>query len=239
MTVQEIFNTTAVREVEVDVYYELENTKRHRYEGKETICRLLKIRKRILDSMFVLDENYKLLLADFNEAMKQQLIDMRKRTIALYESVCKSGISGSVEVKGKCFLGYGYSKIHPVQTMRAKKIWGILNGTIDDYMLLYCDDGVHGFDIYAENPEIKSENTLLYINEEEDNWNEGLDRELTKDMHLTYPFHNLYDHTEFSIFDLLWVRDFNIEIHVEIDSHTYPTDDWCDDLDWSKCDYYN
>ena len=171
--------------------------------------------------------------------MKQQLIDMRKRSISLYESVCKAGIHGSVEVTSKCFLGYEYSKIHPVQTMRAKKIWAILNGTIDDYMLLYCDDGVNGFDIYAENPEIESENELLYMNEEEDNWNEGLDREMTKDMHLTYAFHNLYEHTEFSIFDLLWVRDFNIEVHAEIDSHTYPTDDWGEDLDWRKCDYYD
>ena len=53
MTVQEIFNTTAVREVELeilDIYHEIEKGKRHRYEGKDTICRLLKIRKRILDS---------------------------------------------------------------------------------------------------------------------------------------------------------------------------------------------
>ena len=242
MTVQELFNTTAVREIELqilDIYHEIEKRKRHQYEGKETICQLLEILKRILDSMFVLDENYKVLLADFNEAMKQQLIDMRKRTIALYESVCRGGISGSVEVTGKCFLGYEYSKIHPIQTMRAKKMWAILNGTIDDYMLLYCDDGVNGFGIYTENPEIESENRLLYMNEEVDNWNEGLDREMNKDMHLTYAFHNLFEHTEFSIFDLLWVRDFNIEIHVEYDYHTYKNDEYGDDLDWEKCDYFD
>ena len=36
-----------------------------------------------------------------------------------------------------------------------------------------------------------------------------------------YPFHNLYEHTSFSIFDLLWVRDFNVEISVEYDYATY------------------
>ena len=56
---------------------------------------------------------------------------------------------------------------------------------------------------------------IFYLRHEWDNHNEGLDREMTKDMHLIYEFHNLFSHMEFSIFDLLWVRDFNIEIKVE------------------------
>ena len=51
---------------------------------------------------------------------------------------------------------------------------------------------------------------------------------------------NLYDHMAFSIFDLLWVRDFNIEIHVEIDYNTCKEEvDYDDDaLDWSERDFY-
>jgi hypothetical protein len=44
---------------------------------------------------------------------------------------------------------------------------------------------------------------------------------------------------EFSIFDLLWVRDFNIEISVEADYDTYPVDYVRDNLDWDKCDYFD
>ena len=81
---------------------------------------------------------------------------------------------------------------------------------------------------------------MLYLGDGEiDNFNEGLDREMTKDMHLIFPFHDLYEHMEFSIFDLLWVRDFNIELKVEVDYNTYPTEDYCDDLDWGKCDFYD
>ena len=58
-------------------------------------------------------------------------------------------------------------------------------------------------------------------------------------MHLIFPFHNLYSHMEFSIFDLLWVRDFNIEVNAEVDSNTYNNDDYGDDLDWNKSDYYD
>ena len=242
MTVQEIFNSTAVRSVEeqiLDLYHETERKHWCNDENKKAIKSLLEVRRRILNSMFVLDEQNKQLLAEFNEAMKQQLIEMRKRAIDLYNSVYKSDMGGSVEVEGKCFMGYEYSKIHPVQTMRAKKMWAVLNGSLDDYIFLYCEDGVNSFYINNYDPKIESENELLYLNEELDNWNEGLDREMTKDMHLTYAFHNLFSHLDFSIYDLLWVRDFNIEIHVEYDYHTYENEEYGDDLDWGKCDYYD
>ena len=189
--------------------------------------------------MFVLDEQNKQLLAEFNEAMKQQLIEMRKRAIDLYNSVYKPDMGGTVEVEGKCFMGYEYSKIHPVQSMRAKKMWAVLNGSLDDYIFLYCEDGVNSFYINNYDPKIESENELLYLNEELDNWNEGLDRDMTKDMHITYAFHDLFSHLDFSIYDLLWVRDFNIEIHVEYDYHTYKDEEYGDDLHWDKCDYFD
>ena len=240
MTAQEIFNSTAVRSVEeqiLDLYHETERKHWYNDENKKAIKSLLEVRRRILNSMFVLDEQNKQLLAEFNEAMKQQLIEMRKRAIDLYYSISKLDKNGRIDVIGKCFMGYEYSKIHPVQSIRAKKMWAVLNGSLDDYIFLYCEDGVNSFDINSHDPKIESENVFLYLNEHLDNWNEGLDREMTKDMHLTYAFHNLFSHLDFSIYDLLWVRDFNIEIHVEYDYHTYQNDDYGDDLDWSKCDY--
>ena len=242
MTVQEIFNSTPVQSIEeqiLDLYHEIERHRSTYEENKKAIRSFLEVRKRILNSMFVLDEQNKQLLAEFNEAMKQQLIEMRKRAIDLYNSVYTSDMGGSIEVEGKCFMGYEYSKIHPVQSMRAKKMWAVLNGSLDDYIFLYCEDGVNSFYINNYDPKIESENELLYLNEELDNWNEGLDREMTKDMHLTYAFHNLFSHLDFSIYDLLWVRDFNIEIHVEYDYHTYENEEYGDDLDWGRCDYYD
>ena len=215
MTVQEIFNTKAVQEIEIEILnlqYETEKRRLFRDSEGFAIKSLLGIRRNILHDYFVMDENYKLLLSEFNEALKLQLIDMRNRTIKLYESVKGNDVKNDMVVRGKCFLGYEYSKIHPVQTVRAKKMWAMLNGTI---------------------------NEMLYLQEEPDNWNEGLDRELTKDMHLIHAFHNLYEHLDFSIFDLLWVRDFNIELHAEIDYHTYKSEEFGDDLDWSKCDYFD
>ena len=216
MTVQEIFNTKAVQEIEIEILnlqYETEKRRLFRDSEGFAIKSLLGIRRNILHDYFVMDENYKQLLSEFNDALKHQLIDMRNRTIKLYESVKDNDVKNNMVVKGKCFLGYEYSKIHPVQTIRAKKMWAMLNGTMDDFMPLYAD-GACSFEIetWSDPIHIQSENEMLYLQEESDNWNEGLDRELTKDMHLTHAFHHLYEHLEFSIFDLLWVRDYNTQV---------------------------
>lgn len=240
MTVQEIFNSTAVRSIEEQIlylYHEIERNHWYNEENKKAIKSLLEVRKQILDSMFVMDEENKQLLIEFNETMKQQLIEMRKRSIDLYNKVNMPNMIGRIEVVGKCFMGYEYPKIHPVQSMRAKKMWAVLNGSLDDYMLSYCDDGICRFDISSDAPKIKSENEFIYLNEDLYNWNEGLNRELTSDLHLIFAFHDLFSHHDFSIFDLLWVRDFNIELHVEHSYHTYKNDEYGDELDWTKCDF--
>ena len=240
ITIEEIFNSTAVRSIEeqiLNLYHEIEGHRSTYEENKKAIRSFLEVRKQILDNLFVMDEQNKQLLAEFNSAMKEQLIEMRKRAIDLYNKVYKPEMIGRIEVVGKCFMGYEYSKIHPVQSMRAKKMWAVLNGSLDDYIFLYHEDGVCRFEISSDDPKIESENEFLYLLKWPENWNEGLDRNLTSDMHLTYAFHDLFSHLDFSIYDLLWVRDFNIEIHVEHDYHTYKNDEYGDDLDWEKCDY--
>ncbi len=242
--VQDIFNSTAVRDVEIEILntqYEMEKRRYSSEAGEQVIKTLLETRRTLLNHMFVMDEQSKQLLSDFNEALKAQMIEMRQKAITLFESTIASNVPASFDLKAKCFLGYEYSKIHPVQTVRAKKMWAVMNGTLDDYMPLYWD-GAWAFDMEYRNGKmghIPSENEMLYLDDNLDNWNDELDLEMTKDMHLIHPFHNLYSHMEFSIFDLLWVRDFNIEINIEADYDTYSSDSLGDDLDWGKCDYYD
>ncbi|MBQ8968615.1 MAG: hypothetical protein IJ064_02615 [Bacteroidaceae bacterium] len=115
MTVQEIFNTKAVREIEqeiLSIYFDNERRCTHDETEVFAIRRLLGIRKNVLNDMLVMDEKYKQLLHDFNEALTIQLKEMRKRTIALYQTTKDTHLPGSWEVEGMCFLGYGYSAIH-------------------------------------------------------------------------------------------------------------------------------
>ena len=245
--VQEIFNSSVIKNIEIEILSTQHEVERRHFNyeaGEEVVKCLLGTRKHLLNKMFVMDEESKQLLSDFNEALIAQMIEMRKRTIALAVAIHESKLYteySNIRLQGKCFLGYNYSKIHPVQTMRAKKMWAVLNGSLSDYMPLY-KDGVANFDLYyvaGRENDILSENQMLYLDEKIDNWNDELDQEMTKDMHLIHPFHNLYSHMDFSIFDLLWVRDFNIELSLESDYSTYPENAPGDDLDWSNYDFYD
>ena len=107
--VQEIFNSTAIKDIEYEILlmqYEVE--KRHfEYEaGEEVIKCLLGTRKSLLNKMFVMDEESKNLLSDFNEALKAQMIEMRKRALSIYASNVNSGLLSSFTLKGRCFMGF-------------------------------------------------------------------------------------------------------------------------------------
>lgn len=241
MTVQEIFNTIEIRRIEIEILLTIEENDRHWCSNNayvETVKHLLSVRKHVLDSKFVMDANNKSLLSDFNENLISQATEMRKRVIDQHNASINCGIECDIETTGKCFLGYKYSSIHPVQTMRAKKIWNILNGSYDEFMPLYYN-GACSFSI-CNNEKPESINQMLYLDDCLDNWNEMLDKEMTKDMHLVYPFHTLFTDMDFSIYDLLWVRDFNIEITTESDYDSYPEgENKYDDIDWNKGDYFD
>ena len=220
--IQEIFENRHLQELEFEILDLDSMAEKELYSGsgcnsaKVAIRKLLLVRKRLLDSMFVMTDAYKRLLGEFNDALSAKLLDVRKKSVLMYESLNALNMGGSLSVHGKCFLGYEYSKLHPIQTRQAKKIWDIMNGCLDDYVSLY-KDGVTHLVINTRYERIPTENEVLYLSDKLDNWNEGFDREMTKDMNLIYAVHNLTDHMEFSIFDLLWIRDFNVEITAEWD----------------------
>ena len=149
--VQEIFNSSVIKNIEIEILSTQHEVERRHFNyeaGEEVVKCLLGTRKHLLNKMFVMDEESKQLLSDFNEALKAQMIEMRKRTIALAVAIHESKLYteySNIRLQGKCFLGYNYSKIHPVQTMRAKKMWAVLNGSLSDYMPLYMD-GVANFE---------------------------------------------------------------------------------------------
>lgn len=82
------------------------------------------------------------------------------------------------------------------------------------------NDGVDGGQIFLRGRSYPTEVEVLWLGENTTNWDLGLDRRLSADMDLVYAFHNLWDHMSFSIYDLLWVREFNVEIKVEYDYKT-------------------
>ena len=48
------------------------------------------------------------------------------------------------------------------------------------------------------------------------NWNEGLDQELTKDLHLILQFNHLFEYTNFALTDFIYCRDFELQTEITL-----------------------
>ena len=181
-------------------------------------CRsLLGLRKDIINRK-VLAHQEKLLpdIIAFNDALTDALKEMYDRAHLAWKALQgNDAFSGEVELTAKCFLGYDYPELHPVQSDDRQELWDAL-----------CDSGWNP--LYEDGVTITAALTLPRDLEESFdsltgmdcpplNWNEGLDQELTKDLHLISPFHHLFDNTMCALTDFIYVRKFEMEIHIEVD----------------------
>lgn len=212
MDIQQIFQDPRI------IMLEKEIARRNEYcqytdEEKHVMKFLLKERRRELCRLTEYDNETKRLLVDFNDALRKACAELYRHTMAVYQE-CQHRMdgTGTFEVEGKVFLGYEYPELHPVQTDRAKQVWDALS--CGGYCALYDDNSTWELRFNKENrPETLEE--WLGIEDPNDNWNEGLNRNWSKDLHLIQPFHDLYNFCYFSLFDLIYVREFKLEVHVE------------------------
>lgn len=149
----------------------------------------------------------------FNDALTNALRDMFDRAHLIWNDVKeKKEYGDEIQVTAQCFLGRKYPELHPVQGEDRRELWDALcNG---DWNPVY-DSGVN-HSLTFPDYEGMSFATFIGMDCPPPNWNDGLDQELTKDLHLTSAFHNLFDHTTFAITDFIYVREFETEINIEI-----------------------
>lgn len=200
---------------------------------------LLRARKELLDSVFELNDETLSLLNDFNERLTLELRSVYQKTVDAFNKTCAQYKDCTIKVEGRVYMSNRLPTLYPAQYGRNDTVWkALLDGS---FQPLY-KDGVNSNPILISNyghSEPKSVNSVLFMNdmdselylqetdptysgEPTNNWNEHLDQELTKDMHLVYAFHNLWEHVGgFSIVDLIFVRDFetSIDIHIGQKNH--------------------
>ena len=175
---------------------------------------LLRVRQRMLNEQALVHQAE--LLPDiiaFNDALKDALKRMYDRANEVYAQVLS--ISPDIEVDAKCFLSYDYPSRHPYQEEDRQELW---NALCDSGWNRLYDDGVAFPFILPRDTEM-SFDSLIGLDCPPPNWNEGLDPELTKDLHLIQQFHHLFDHTNFALTDFIFVRDFNIEININFEEN--------------------
>ena len=173
---------------------------------------LLELRKRLLENQ-ALDHQAELLpdIIAFNDALRAALKQMYDRAHEVYAQAVS--INPDIELSAKCYLNWEYPTLHPYQTEDRQDLWSALQDS--GWNRLY-DDGI-GFALVLPDRDNQSFESFIGMNCPPPNWNEGLDRELTNDLHLIQQFHHLFDHTNFALTDFIFVREFNIEININFE----------------------
>ena len=152
----------------------------------------------------------------FNDALRDALKEMYDRALRIWETVKDNNTFGDeITLTAKCFLGYKYPELHPVQGEDRQELWDAICDPVWNSM--YHNGASMTL---LSLPMLKQYSFDFFIGQADSpplNWNFGLDPELTKDLHLTSAFHHLFDHTKFAITDFIYVRKFETEINIEID----------------------
>ena len=178
---------------------------------------LLSLRKGIINKQVL--ANQKELLPDiiaFNDALCEALRDMYDRALRIWDkmiNIIDEGDGEEMELTAKIYLDTDYPALHPIQGDDRQDLWYALCD--DDLNPMYAD-GISVLTLTFPRDEGYTFDTFIGMDCPPPNWNEGLDPELTKDLHLISQFHNLFQHMLFAITDFIYVRKFRTEINVEI-----------------------
>ena len=204
------YDDYALKRLEKEIVYSYEGV-RGDYTNHEN---LLEVRKDLINHQAL--ANQEVLLPDiiaFNDALRAALKQMYDRAHEVYAQAVS--INPDIELSAKCYLNWEYPTLHPYQTEDRQDLWSALQDS--GWNRLY-DDGI-GFALVLPDRDSQSFDSFIGMDCPPPNWNEGLDRELTKDLHLIQQFHHLFDHTNFALTDFIFVRDFNIEININFEEN--------------------
>ena len=178
---------------------------------------LLSLRKDIINKQVL--ANQKELLPDiiaFNDALREALREMYDRAHCIWNkmiNIMDETDGEEMELTTKLYFDYTYPELHPLQGEDRQDLWDALcDGDLNP---MYAD-GVSVLTLTLPRDEDDSFDTFIGMDCPPPNWNEGLDQELTKDLHLINQFHTLFQHMNFALSDFIYVRKFKTEINIEI-----------------------
>ena len=205
MTEKQNLENGVIKGIEEDIISSF-NTNPH-YENDK--C-LLELRQHLInDIVLAHQEDIIEPLREFNDVLMKALKELYDRAKRIYDDLkTHSDYGDEIGVTASLYLDKHYSKLHPIQGNDRQDLWEAI-----------CDGGWNvlyeeGISFYVS--QYETFDSLTGMDCPPPNWNEGLDPELTKDMHLCRQFHHLFDHTEFAITDFIYVRKFYSDIKINI-----------------------
>lgn len=156
-------------------------------------------------------------IVEFNEVLRNTLQKMYDKAHHIWSDFQKlRDCKDDIELTAECYLGTVYPPRHPLQEEDRQDLW---NALCDETLNTLYAGGVslHTLTFPADNKE--SFDSFIGMDCPPPNWNEGLDSKLTEDLHLIFQFHHLFDHTYWAITDFIYVRDFEIQIKIDVNNY--------------------
>jgi len=215
MNIKDLLQDDALKELEDSIIIEFKGPIGNAHDYTDERC-LLQVRQNIINQRVLKHEQVMILpdIIAFNDALCGALQTMYDKACAVYKA--NKDFGEDVTVEACCYLSNEYPKLHPVQCEDRQELWDAIRDS--GWNLLYESGVTHPLCLSKGNVPTFKEFTGMDC--PPPNWNEGLDQELTKDLHLINAFHNLFDHTDFAITDFIYCRDFYYEIKVEFRDET-------------------
>ena len=230
----EFLTSRPIRIIEDEIIWTMKmcEIKKHNNINAES---LLRARKKMIND-FVLNYQKELLpvIVNFNENLTKNMRKLYDEAESAYNLMTKIYKDNNLQVQGCCYFNGGYPKKHPLQNDMRQELWEAL--TDEDNNPIYADGAADILFKYLgdrenapkllssadletwesyEPPSAFIKRTLeefFFIGTDTENWNEGLDENLTKDLHLVHPFHNLFEHSNFALTDFIYCRNYNFNI---------------------------
>ena len=202
----------SIKMIEKEIIYGYNNTRNYASNGDA----LLNLRKNIINKELLAHQAD--ILPDiiaFNDALREALRDMYDRAHRIWDKMIDSidEDGEEMELTAKCYFDAEYPALHPIQGNDRQDLWYALCD--EDLNPMYAD-GISVLTLTFPRDKDYTFDSFIGMDCPPPNWNEGLDPELTKDLHLISQFHNLFQHMLFAITDFIYMRKFRTEINIEI-----------------------
>ena len=206
----------SIEAIEREIIYRYKSTRC--YESDDDY--LLALRRSIINKKVLAHQ--KDFLPDiiaFNDALREALREMYDRAHRIWDKMIENideTDGEEMELTAKCYFDADYPVLHPIQGGDRQELWYALCD--EDLNPIYAD-GASVLTLTFPRDEDESFDSFIGMDCPPPNWNEGLDPELTKDLHLISQFHKLFQHMNFALTDFIYVRKLKTEINIEINSY--------------------
>jgi hypothetical protein len=163
----------------------------------------LKQRKHLLDDAFVYNKDNADLMCELSDCLCRAITDLHKKCLKVYKAIQGSGVSGKITVTGNIMPTFPHS--HPRFSDEEEIVNSLCDGTYNPSINLMRGIFIQGEEEDCEESVLGMEE--LYCSTAEWLCNQQVPRLLN----------HWLSHTNYALYDLLYVREYTFEIDVDID----------------------